>query len=404
MMMKRKVGPRRLCGRSQKKESSQSSVWQDAVDSLLSDAQWVKRCFYSAFHSSGFVPFFSSHCLIFLFSFSFKPFPSLCIFILSSIIPVTLFLFTASLVHFCFLLSSNFLCLFCLLLHIYFCFFIFPSSLVTGLCPSVRPACLRVSPDRSQFFRYDSVSLSCDSQSNLTGWKVKRKTLKGGVKTCTSSWGSASLGSTCIIGKAYPSDSGEYWCQSGDGETSNGINITITGMLTLETSRDGSEFGESKRLPVFKDRTVILESPALPVSSGAAVVLRCRAEPNASNHSFNFYKDDRPISSSSAGQMTIHGASKSDEGLYKCGIAGGGESEGSWLAVEGENIRLFLDLLFPQVSDPYCGGVTRAGLVCPASASTVLIVVPVWWIRCIHSYFVVQWLWFIKTPDLFWWF
>lgn len=83
---------------------------------------------------------------------------------------------------------------------------------------------------------------------------------------------------------------------------------------------------------------MILESPALPVSNGATAVLRCKAQPNTSNHSFTFYKDGRSISSNSAGQITIYSASKSDEGLYKCSITGGGESVGSWLAVEGEKV------------------------------------------------------------------
>ncbi|XP_039996787.1 Fc receptor-like protein 5 isoform X2 [Xiphias gladius] len=170
--------------------------------------------------------------------------------------------------------------------------------------------CLRISPDRSQFFRYDTISLTCEDQLNSTGWNVKRKTLEGGFRPCSSGWGSTSLGSTCTIGNIYPSDSGVYWCESVDGERSNVVNITIT------------------------DRTVILESPALPVSEGAAVTLRCKAETHSSDHVFDFYKDDHRISSSSTGEMTIHSASKSDEGLYKCSISGGRESTASWLAVD----------------------------------------------------------------------
>lgn len=209
------------------------------------------KCFYSGFHCSIFVVSF--------FSFPLSCFPAFLILIQTISFFFHAFLyflpsfwshFSFSPDNFCFLLSYNFLC--CLfvtliLFSLYFCFFFLslyfsfllsfhhpPRSLVFVLPPSssfVHPACLRVSPDRSQFFRYDSVSLSCENQSNFTGWKVKRKTPKGGVRTCTSSWGSASSGSTCIIGKTYPSDSGVYWCQSGDGETSNGINITITGTL-----------------------------------------------------------------------------------------------------------------------------------------------------------------------------
>ncbi len=103
-------------------------------------------------------------------------------------------------------------------------------------------------------------------------------------------------------------------------------------------------FGKSTKWVSFfsKDRTVILESPALPVSQGATVTLRCKAEMKSSDHRFNFYKDGRSIGSSSTGEMTIHSASKSDEGLYKCSISGGVESVGSWLAVEGEINSLHL--------------------------------------------------------------
>ncbi|KAK2863327.1 hypothetical protein Q5P01_002860 [Channa striata] len=170
-------------------------------------------------------------------------------------------------------------------------------------------SCLRISPDRSQFSRYDTISLNCEDQLNSTGWKVKRKTLEGGIRPCSSGWGTASSGSTCIIGNIYPSDSGVYWCESADGQQTNGVNITIT------------------------DRTVILESPALPVAQGAAVTLHCKAEMNPPGHEFHFYKDDRHVGSSSTGEMTIHSVSKSDEGLYKCSTAEGVESASSWVAV-----------------------------------------------------------------------
>ncbi|XP_040887668.1 Fc receptor-like protein 5 [Toxotes jaculatrix] len=179
---------------------------------------------------------------------------------------------------------------------------------LTPLCLML--SCLQVSPDRSQFFRYDTISLSCEDGLNSTGWKVKRKTLEGGVRPCSSGWGSISSGSTCIIGNIYPSDSGTYWCESVDGEQSNSVSITIT------------------------DRSVILESPVLPVSEGAAVTLRCKAETKSPDHVFNFFKDDHLIGSSATGEVTIHSANKSDEGLYKCSISGGQESTTSWLSVD----------------------------------------------------------------------
>ncbi|KAI3375973.1 hypothetical protein L3Q82_016506 [Scortum barcoo] len=177
------------------------------------------------------------------------------------------------------------------------------------------PACLRVTPDRSQFSRYDLISLSCeDTLDNSTGWKVKRNTSAGGVRHCSSSWGSLSSDATCIIGNAYSPDSGVYWCESEDGERSNAVNITIS------------------------ELTVILESPALPVSEGTSVTLHCKAVMKLSDRKFTFYKDGHVIASSSTGEMTIHSASKSDEGLYKCAISGEEESMESWLAVEAQMV------------------------------------------------------------------
>lgn len=79
-----------------------------------------------------------------------------------------------------------------------------------------------------------------------------------------------------------------------------------------------------------------MESPGLPVPEGDAVTLRCKAKTHSTDHTFNFYKDGKVIKSNSEGEMTINSASKSDEGLYKCSVLGGDESEDSWLAVEGE--------------------------------------------------------------------
>ncbi|KAL7374703.1 hypothetical protein ABVT39_005794 [Epinephelus coioides] len=210
-------------------------------------------------------------------------------------------------------------------------------------------SCLQVSPDRSQYFRYDTVSLSCEDQLNSTGWKVKRRTEEGGIRPCSSSWGTSSSGSTCIIRNIYPSDTGVYWCESEDGERSNAVNITVS------------------------DRAVLLKSPALPVSDGAAFSLLCRAESQSSNHTYDFHKDGRSVGSSSTGKLTIPDASKSDEGLYTCTIPGVGESLGSWVAVKGS--------LPPSSSAPTTGScsVSVPRLIChllvgtPYLVSTILL-------------------------------
>lgn len=89
-----------------------------------------------------------------------------------------------------------------------------------------------------------------------------------------------------------------------------------------------------------KDGNVILESPALPVSEGAVVTLRCQAQTNPHHQQYNFFKDGRPLRSNCSWEMTIYRVSKSDEGLYSCSLTGGGGSEGSWLAVSGDEDEL----------------------------------------------------------------
>ncbi|KAK5893129.1 hypothetical protein CgunFtcFv8_006028 [Champsocephalus gunnari] len=183
-------------------------------------------------------------------------------------------------------------------------------------------SCLQVSPDQSQFFRYTSFSLSCEDQLNGADWMLNRNTFGGGVRDCGSGWGntasgvSCTVGTTasgacCTVGTTYPSDTGLYWCESGDGRRSNNsINITIT------------------------DRPVLLKCPVLPLSEGSEVTLHCQAESISSDHTFDFQRDGLFIASSRTGEMTIRRVSKSDEGLYSCSIPEVGESVGSWLTVE----------------------------------------------------------------------
>ncbi|XP_042072653.1 uncharacterized protein LOC121813162 [Haplochromis burtoni] len=121
-------------------------------------------------------------------------------------------------------------------------------------------------------------------------------------------------GSYCTISNVYREDGGEYWCETEGGNRSNKINITVT---------VGS---------------VILESPAIPVIEEGNVTLCCRNKMASSNFKTDFYKYGHPIHNSSTGNVTIHRVSKSDEGLYKCGISGVGESSESWLSVRAFNL------------------------------------------------------------------
>ncbi|KAI4881938.1 hypothetical protein NFI96_024382, partial [Prochilodus magdalenae] len=93
---------------------------------------------------------------------------------------------------------------------------------VTDLSPSVS---LRVSPSRTQHFTNDSLSLSCEGQSDSTRWTVSRYT-HSEVSNCSSSWGSVT-GSTCNISSLSTSHTGVYWCESESGGSSDPVNITV---------------------------------------------------------------------------------------------------------------------------------------------------------------------------------
>ncbi|XP_019114339.2 low affinity immunoglobulin gamma Fc region receptor II-like [Larimichthys crocea] len=161
-------------------------------------------------------------------------------------------------------------------------------------------------PTRLQLFDYSPITFNCEGFNTTTGWRVMRNK-KGKVSMCFSNWETATP-SICAIKTVYPTDSGEYWCETVDGEKSNTVNITVTA------------------------GPVILESPAVPVMEGKAVTLHCRSK-ISSVYIADFYKDGFLIGTGPVGELTISSVSKSNEGLYKCRISDFGESPESWLAV-----------------------------------------------------------------------
>ncbi|XP_055358443.1 uncharacterized protein LOC114867063 [Betta splendens] len=177
----------------------------------------------------------------------------------------------------------------------------------------LQAARLHVHPNTSQFFWYESVTLSCvvaEKSSNWDSWTLKRNT-SNQIDVPCSRWG-VSNKSSCKIENAYPADSGMYWCESESGESSNTLNVTISAS------------------------TVILESPALPVTEGDTVTLSCHHKEEfkhktLNNFSANFFKNGVFIGN--ARNITFSAASKADEGFYKCGHPTGVESPQSWLSV-----------------------------------------------------------------------
>ncbi|KAI4886991.1 hypothetical protein NFI96_023485, partial [Prochilodus magdalenae] len=192
---------------------------------------------------------------------------------------------------------------------------------ITGTSP---PASLIISPSRTQQFSKQTLSLSCEGQSDSTGWRVRRYTVSGKVSDCSSDWRSVT-GSTCNISSLSTSHTGVYWCQSESGGRSSPVNITVhtlrVAYLNIET------------LPVT-DGDVILESPVHPVTDGDPLTLRCLyRSTKPSDLTAHFYRDGSLLGTQTAGQMSISTVSKSAEGLYHCKHAEDGESVKSWISV-----------------------------------------------------------------------
>ncbi|XP_030286892.1 uncharacterized protein LOC115589847 [Sparus aurata] len=122
----------------------------------------------------------------------------------------------------------------------------------------------RVVPTRLQFFEYEHISFYCEGFQRSLGWRLM-KNISSENASCGTSWGFLKE-SVCIIRDVYVDDSGEYWCETGEGEKSGTVTISVTA---------GS---------------VILESPVHPVTEGDHVTLLCKTRTPSSNISASFYK------------------------------------------------------------------------------------------------------------------
>ncbi|XP_072544722.1 basement membrane-specific heparan sulfate proteoglycan core protein-like [Salminus brasiliensis] len=88
------------------------------------------------------------------------------------------------------------------------------------------PVSLITSPSRTQHFINASLSLSCEGQSDSTGWRVRRYTHSRKVSDCTSDWGSVTE-SVCSISSLSTSHTGVYWCQSESGGRSHPVIVIV---------------------------------------------------------------------------------------------------------------------------------------------------------------------------------
>ncbi|XP_075941101.1 sialoadhesin-like [Anarhichas minor] len=177
-------------------------------------------------------------------------------------------------------------------------------------------ASVTVAPNKSQFYEYENISVSCEQTSSAgwTAWRYTTDKFFTSVKLsqCGSGWGERTS-SACVIKITKLSDSGVYWCQSRHGDSSNTVNITVI----------------SQTEPV-------LMSPVLPITEGHDVTLSCTTKKNSINPRASFYRDDSFIRTEPESLMTIRNFSKSHEAAYKCKI-GGGFSSPSWLLMEDDS-------------------------------------------------------------------
>ncbi|XP_058616984.1 Fc receptor-like protein 5 isoform X2 [Onychostoma macrolepis] len=199
---------------------------------------------------------------------------------------------------------------------------------VTGVSP---PVSLIVRPNRTQHFRSDSLSLSCEDQSNSTGWTVRIYRDSWGLEDCSSLRRGSQTESTCTIRDTSTEDTGVYWCESESGEKYHPVNITV-------------------------HSGVILESPVHPVIEGETLTLRCLdRHTTPPNLRADFYKDGSLIQSQTT-EMIISTVSKSHEGFYSCKHRER-ESPKSWISVtashSGSQISVLHTLSSVLAVSPY---------------------------------------------------
>uniref|UniRef100_A0A8C4HXK0 Ig-like domain-containing protein n=1 Tax=Dicentrarchus labrax TaxID=13489 RepID=A0A8C4HXK0_DICLA len=172
-------------------------------------------------------------------------------------------------------------------------------------------ASLTVSPDRVQHFTSDSVLVSCEG--NSAEWKVMRFPENRYWSHC-SSWGTMT-GSTCNIYSNQQSNA-VYWCESGSGEFSNAVYITI------------------------HKTDIILVSPVHPVTEGDSVSLSCRLRRQTFKSNVFFYLNEKLIQNDTRRELNISAVSKSDEGFYKCQYSQQVSAQ-SWMSVNAVSTPSF---------------------------------------------------------------
>ncbi|XP_032436254.1 uncharacterized protein LOC116730848 isoform X2 [Xiphophorus hellerii] len=183
-------------------------------------------------------------------------------------------------------------------------------GLLLTVGPTVSAVSLRVSPDLQQFFRDQSVNLSCEDPLDSVGLVVKKKKMTGGPSaSCGVDFGRLSSPSSCCLW-AHQDFSGSYWCETRTGVWSDRVNITAS------------------------DKRLILQIPALPVGTGCDVTLNCTGKNQRAVAAYFFF-NGHLVGSDLRENLVLQNLQPSDEGSYWCSTDEFGSSLKSLLRVRG---------------------------------------------------------------------
>ncbi|XP_033182576.1 uncharacterized protein LOC113166623 [Anabas testudineus] len=182
--------------------------------------------------------------------------------------------------------------------------------LLSGL--TVSAVSLNLSPNRLQFFSGDPVSLSCVEDGQTVDGTVKR-TRGGQTEDCGPDHQDFGLfqDSSCVL-DLLSSYTGVYWCETGSGQSSDRINISVHRK---------------------EDVAFILEIPALPVAAGSDVTLRCKNKDGSTRAAYFFRNNKVSGDKVKVQEFILSRVQPSDEGLYSCSTDASEPSPQSWLRV-----------------------------------------------------------------------
>ncbi|XP_072314781.1 uncharacterized protein [Eucyclogobius newberryi] len=153
------------------------------------------------------------------------------------------------------------------------------------------PESLWVSPDRAQHFTDDVITLSCGFNSTGADRTLYRSFYNNTITTQQRYYYKSKDKSKCEF-RLRDKTRAVFWCESGSGEMSNAVNISV-------------------------HSDIILLSPVRAVMEGQSVSLSCKLRTGTFT-SVQFYKNGNIIQNGTNPEFNISAVSRSDQGFYKC--------------------------------------------------------------------------------------